>query len=153
VNHEQAKSVADGLYLSVVCAEDVPFYPDPASVSPVASYLPDSLDTMKKACTIWPHARLSSPPSPIRLDTPALLLSGEADPITPPENAAQAARYLADSLQLTVAGLGHNVLFRGCLPDLVADFIAAGSTRDLDTRCVQDIQPAPFFLNFAGPNP
>ena len=151
VSQQQGRAVADGLYLSVVCAEDVPYYPESDAPSQVPSYLPGNLEMLKKACALWPHAQLSAPPGPSRGDAPALLLSGEADPVTPPENAAQAARYLPGSLQVTAPGMGHNVIFRGCLPGLVANFIVAGSTRGLDTSCVKDIQPSPFFLTFAGP--
>jgi pimeloyl-ACP methyl ester carboxylesterase len=72
------------------------------------------------------------------------MLSGQLDPVTPPANAEQAARTLPNSLSLVIPGLGHNVVFSGCLPDLVATFIQAGTVKGLDTSCVKQIQPSPF---------
>ena len=45
------------------------------------------------------------------------------------------------------------VIFRGCLPNVAYDFLEAGSLDGLDTSCVQQIAPAPFFVNFNGPQP
>ncbi len=149
----QDRAVAQGLYLSVVCAEDVPFFPDPPSSAAPASYLPDGSAALKTACSVWPHADPVPLPKPVRSDVPALLLSGQADPITPPENAAQAAQSLPNSLQVVAPGMGHNVIFSGCLPRVAADFIRRGAVRGLDTNCIQDIHPLPFFLNFSGPKP
>jgi hypothetical protein len=82
-----------------------------------------------------------------------LLLSGEADPITPPANAELAAQHLPNSLHLVAPGQGHANIFRGCIPTIAADFIESGSVQGLDTECVQDLEPLPFFLNFSGPTP
>ena len=38
-------------------------------------------------------------------------------------------------------------------PDLIRRFIDAGSAADLDTACVDQIRPAPFFLSFSGSAP
>ncbi|MDD5369213.1 MAG: alpha/beta hydrolase, partial [Anaerolineaceae bacterium] len=80
-----------------------------------------------------------------------LLLSGEDDPITPPANAQQVANNLPNSLALVAPGMGHNVINRGCLPKVVADFIQAGSIHNLEATCVQQIAPMPFFTSFTGP--
>ena len=51
-----------------------------------------------------------------------------------------------------VAGLGHNVLPRGCIPEVVADFLASGS-KDLDSSCTKKIAPFPPFIDLMGPSP
>ena len=84
---------------------------------------------------------------------PVLLLSGEADPVTPPELAEEARRTLPGSLHLVVKGHGHNVSLRGCIPSLIAELERTSSVAGLDTRCVQDIAPAPIFLDFLGHEP
>jgi pimeloyl-ACP methyl ester carboxylesterase len=135
--------VADGLYLSVVCAEDVPFYP--AAPEQVSSYLPDHTQAQAQQCQAWPHALVPAAfKQPVRSNAPVLLLSGQLDPVTPPSNAEQAARTLPNSLSLVMPGLGHNVVFTDCLPDVVAAFLQAGTVKGLDTSCVKQIQPAPF---------
>jgi hypothetical protein len=80
-------------------------------------------------------------------------LSGEDDPITPPANAERVAKTLSDSLSLVDPGQGHGNLFRGCVPRIAADFIDAGSVKGLDTACIKDMKPLPFFVNFSGPKP
>jgi len=137
--------ISDGLYLSVVCAEDVPFYPATPDPAGVTSYLPDHTQAQAQQCQTWPHATASAAfKKPVSSNAPVLLLSGQLDPVTPPANAEQAARTLPDSLNLVIPGLGHNVVFAGCLPDLVATFVQAGTVKGLDTSCVKQIQPGPF---------
>jgi hypothetical protein len=80
-----------------------------------------------------------------------LLLSGEADPVTPPSYAEQAAETLENSLHLVLPGQGHNIIFRGCIPTIAADFLEQGSVTGLDTSCAAQIQPMPFFVNPSGP--
>ncbi|MEK7325132.1 MAG: alpha/beta hydrolase, partial [Chloroflexota bacterium] len=86
-------------------------------------------------------------------NVPVLLLSGEADPVTPPATADQAAQTLSKSLHLVAPGQGHSIIFRGCLPKLATEFIESGSLTGLQTECVNDIAPMPFFVNFSGPQP
>ena len=146
------QSIDDGLYLSVLCAEDVPFYPD--NPAPVPSYLPDHTAEMAKQCAVWPSAQIADTfKQPVKSDVPTLLLSGEADPITPPTNAEQAANTLSNRINLVVPGIGHNVIYRGCVPKILENFIETGTTTGLDTACVQNIRPAPFMINFSGSRP
>jgi pimeloyl-ACP methyl ester carboxylesterase len=142
-SYSLSQPIADGLYLSVVCAEDVPFYP--ATPEKTNSYLPDQTQAQAQECQTWPHATIPATfKLPVSSNAPVLLLSGQLDPVTPPANAEQAARTLPNSLSLVIPGLGHNVVFAGCLPDLVATFVQAGTVKGLDTSCVQQIQPGPF---------
>jgi len=60
---------------------------------------------------------------------------------------------LANSLALVAPGQGHNVVLRGCIPDLMYQFVQDGSLENLDGNCVNAIQPAPFFVDFNGPTP
>jgi hypothetical protein len=84
---------------------------------------------------------------------PALVLSGELDPVTPPANGARTAQEFRDSLHIVAAGQGHGQLATGCMPRLMAQFIEAGTTRHLDASCAKAIVGLPFFLNFSGPAP
>ena len=148
INHTLEQGVAEGLYLSVVCAEDVPFFP---TTQPEPSYLPDQTPDLMNRCSVWPHDPAPAQfLEPVHSDKPVLLISGEADPITPPANAALAAQTLTNTLQITLPGMGHNNLYRGCLPRLTAAFIAQLSTK-IDPSCAKEIQPMPFFTNFTGP--
>jgi hypothetical protein len=40
-----------------------------------------------------------------------------------------------------------------CFKKVTTDFIAAGSTDDVDVACVEKIEASPFFTSLLGPNP
>lgn len=156
VGDQLGASISNGLNLSVVCAEDEPFIDsEQAHAANGGTYLGDRIVAyLHEACAVWPHGTV--PPAfkqPVESRVPVLLLSGEADPVTPPEYAARAARTLPNSLQVIAPGQGHNVVMRGCLPRVAADFVARASVAGLDTACVNDIQPMSFFIRFTGPQP
>ena len=90
---------------------------------------------------------------PVRSDVPVLLLSGERDPVTPPHYADQAAETFSDSLHLVARGQAHSVMRHRCVQEVIARFVAAGATTELDTACIEDIEAAPFFTSLLGPEP
>jgi pimeloyl-ACP methyl ester carboxylesterase len=156
VSDQLIDSISEGMNYSVICAEDVPFYSaEEARQAYSGTYL-ESVDTgmMFKICQTWPNERVSAGfKEAVRAENPVLILSGEADPVTPPENGERVAQTLPNSLHLVAPGQGHNVIFRGCLPRVASNFIEQGTVQGLDTACVSEIQPLPFFLNFSGPTP
>jgi pimeloyl-ACP methyl ester carboxylesterase len=96
-------------------------------------------------CSLLPTAFV--PPNdaaPLRSDIPVLLLNGSEDPQDPPANVSDAPVELPNSLSIVAPAQGHTVGHLGCLPDVVAAFIAAGSVDGLDTACVQEMSPPPF---------
>lgn len=153
VSQQLGQSISGGLNLAVLCAEDVPFFGEPAGAG--AGYLgAGSLAQLRAACAAWPAGAVAPDfKQPVASDVPVLLLSGEADPVTPPANAERAAATLRNSMQLVAPGQGHNVLPRGCLPRLAAEFVERASVAGLDTACVADIRAMPFFTSFAGTEP
>jgi pimeloyl-ACP methyl ester carboxylesterase len=156
VSKDLNDGISEGMDFSVVCAEDVPFFtPEDAAREGAGSYLGSAAaDSLLKVCRTWPRGEIPADYNePVRADVPVLLLSGENDPITPPSNAEFAARTLPRSLHLVAPGQGHGNIFRGCIPKIAASFVEKGGVDELDTGCVKDIQPAPFFTNFAGPEP
>ena len=86
-------------------------------------------------------------------DVPSLLLSGEADPVTPPADAERLARGLARHRHLVLAGEGHGQLATGCVPRLMAAFLDAPDPQALDAACLGEHRPAPFFIGSTGPAP
>lgn len=148
-----SSSISDGLYLSVLCAEDAPFYP---AENPEEKnvYLINPAPQMSSICKAWNTPAVSAAfKQPVASDRPVLLLTGEADPITPPANALAAAQSLPNSLTVVAPGMGHAVFTRGCFPKIMADFINNGGTNGLDTTCVEKIKPQPFFVSFSGTQP
>lgn len=149
-------SINSGMNLSVVCAEDFPFFDtvDLQGLTANSYYGSIEIDSLRRFCNIWPHSTVDpSFKDPVQSDRPVLLLSGQADPVTPPSNAEQVAQKLSNSLQIVAPGQGHNVIMRGCIPRIFADFIEKGTIQGLDTTCVNDLKPMPFFTNSSGPTP
>ena len=154
---EIESSFAEGMGSAVVCTEDVPFINTGAAEEQALreTYLGSvSMELMVKSCRAWPKGVITPDfKRPVKSDKPVLLLSGEDDPVTPPANAARAARTLSDSLSLVIPGQGHGNVYRGCVPKIVAGFVDAASAKGLDTACIKKIKPFPFFVNFSGPSP
>jgi hypothetical protein len=91
--------------------------------------------------------------TPVQADVPVLILSGQADPVTPPANGDQVARTLPNSLHLVVPEMGHGQFARGCMPKVITNFVQQGSLVGLDTSCVSNVKAPPFFLTLSGPQP
>ncbi|WP_164928419.1 alpha/beta fold hydrolase [Gloeobacter violaceus] len=142
--------VSLGMRLSVLCAEDIPFI---SSKEAGRTYLGNAwVQALRETCSVWPRGAIPADfKRPVTSNVPVLLLSGEADPITPPRNAERARRTLPNALALVVPGAGHITAFRGCTPRIVADFLAAGRARGLDTACLKKNRALPFFVDPSGP--
>jgi len=118
--------IALGMHFSVVCAEDVPRLPL-AVDRPGADFGDDFARFYARACESWPRGDVPAAfygirPSP----APVLLLSGGADPVTPPRHGARVAAALGSRARhVVVAEAGHGVMSIGCMSDVVYRFIDA----------------------------
>ncbi len=144
-----------GLLYAVACSEDAPLI-DPAEAESIraGTSFGDFATRFQTICANWPRAEIAADfRDPLQSDIPTLLLSGGADPVTPPEYAAQVAAGLSRSRHIVVPGFGHGVVGLGCMPSLVAEFVRATDLAALDASCLDVLQPPPFFVSFAGPTP
>ncbi|MGB8647041.1 MAG: alpha/beta hydrolase [Anaerolineae bacterium] len=153
----QLGDISTPMHDSVLCAEDVPYYGEISAATVDAEkrgYLGPSFTELAQLCQAWLVTPVPAEfKRSVTSTVPTLLLSGEADPITPPANAEQVAAHLSSSLQLVAPGEGHSIIIRGCVYKLVARFIEQGTVQGLATDCVQEIKPMPFFLSFTGTAP
>jgi pimeloyl-ACP methyl ester carboxylesterase len=149
--------LASGMQNSVVCSEDVPFFvaQDIDRQRIDATYQgTEQLDALAEICKLWPRGPVDADlHAPLMSDVPTLLLSGEADPVTPPAGAERLARGLARHRHLVLPGEGHGQLATGCVPRLVAAFLDSPDPQALDAACLGDHRPAPFFVSSTGPAP
>ncbi len=142
------QGLAMGLLFSVTCAEDIPFI-DPAEIPArtAGSFLGDGrVRSQMAACTVWPHAKV--PPEhkqEVRSDLPVLLISGERDPVTPPEFARRAATHLTNNLQVVVPFEAHSG-FGPCVMKIRTEFFSKGTTRGIDTTCLAKAERLPFVV-------
>jgi pimeloyl-ACP methyl ester carboxylesterase len=142
----------DGMFYAVACTEDAPLMEaDDAAQNRVFG---NRTSVLMEVCAEWPKGQVSSEfREPILSDVPVLMLSGEADPITPPWHAENVAEGLTNEIHLVFPEMGHGNLASRCTINLFKDFIISASTSGLDTSCVNGIQPPPFFVDFSGPRP
>jgi alpha-beta hydrolase superfamily lysophospholipase len=89
----------------------------------------------------------------LKSDAPALLLSGENDPVTPAEYAERTARDLQNAKHVVVPGHGHGQLNNLCVSRLMTRFIEDASSAHLDLQCVAKQGAAPFMLSATSPGP
>ncbi|AHG88699.1 alpha/beta fold family hydrolase [Gemmatirosa kalamazoonensis] len=127
---------SEGMMLSVLCAEDAPRLARADTARAAAGALlglPVARELLA-ACAAWPVGPRDPLGGASALATPALLLSGEVDPIAPPEWAERARRLLPNSVHLVQPRGGHAEL-AGCAPRLVAAFLDAADPRRLGRTC------------------
>jgi pimeloyl-ACP methyl ester carboxylesterase len=141
-----AGRLAEGMHFSVICSEDAVEADAPAAADFGAGLAP----LYRQVCADWPRAAVNEAfykLTPARV--PALLLSGELDPVTPPRHAERVARALGGSArQVVVPNAGHGVLGLGCMAQVVFRFIDADSDAEalqVDAGCTRALpRPALF---------
>ncbi len=122
--------LAMGMHFSVICAEDAPRIAE-SKDTPGADFRTQDADMYARVCKTWPRGEVSPdfykmPPAP----SPVLVLSGGADPATPPRHGEHVAQALGaghpERVQhVVVPEAGHGVMPVGCMRDLVFRFIDA----------------------------
>lgn len=144
-----------GLLYAVACAEDAPLI-DPQAAEELAAgtLFAARFEGFLETCAAFPRPELAADfrQAP-QLDAPVLLLSGGADPVTPPRYADTLAELWPNSRHIVLPGFGHGLIAVGCVPQLLAQFLDEGSAADLDTGCLDALEPPPFFLDLTGPGP
>jgi pimeloyl-ACP methyl ester carboxylesterase len=139
-----------GLYLSVTCAEDLPWIkPGEGESAAKGSFLGDyRWVEQREACNHWPRGKVNrSYLQPVRSDVPVLMVTGMWDPATPPSSAEEAAKYLPNSLSVVVPHGGHGQagLMNGdCVDRIVEQFIETGNAHGVDTSCLAGIRRTGF---------
>ena len=151
-------AIAIGMHNSVVCTEDAPFYEDIDYDELESTYIgPMQIEALEAICSVWPQGVLDAEfKVPVHTDKPVLLLSGDADPVTPPRFGDLAAVNLQNKKHLTGLHQGHGQAATGCMPEVMGRFIETTSVADEDLdpdKCLMRRHAMPFFLNFSGPRP
>lgn len=147
------KMIHHGMQLSVMCAEDV----DELSVreEDADSVLGNDLVVFSQAqCAVWPRGQRDPAfRQPLATGVPALVLSGERDPVTPPRYGDAIVPHLPNARHIVVAGQGHNTVGVGCMPKLTARFLDTLDAAELDAGCLDRLRALPPFTGFHGWEP
>lgn len=139
-----------GMHNSVICSEEAPFLT--AKTQDTEKLLGRMQQQLKTICEQWPTGRVFEHQHAVTaFSVPALLLSGELDPVTPPGYADQAAAHFTDRRHITVKGQGHNVIEKGCIPKLAKQFLDELVLTDEQVACVDRTPRLPFFIDLMGP--
>lgn len=144
---------SEGLFQAIECYEEVHFN-DFAVVEAMSQNLPPQLyqafvvgvDSQFATCdNVWTHARSAAIENePVVSDIPALVLSGDYDPITPPSWGEEAAKYLSNSFVYTFRAMGHGTVdLRPCPRSIALQFLQ-NPTQEPDASCLAQM-PAPDF--------
>lgn len=146
VMSQLGKSLSQGMQMSVICAEDVPFVTDDlvAREMKLPGYGPGRAATLRRACEVWPKAATPAAfNQPVKSNVPVLMISGEADPATPPWLGAEALKLLPSGRQLVIPN-GTHLTEDACIYRLIGQFIDEGSAKKLDPACLNGIKWMPF---------
>ncbi len=131
--------LANGMYLSVVCSEDVPFITDDLAFRWTAgTFLGDYLiHEYRRACDLWDRGEIPADyHRPVRSDVPVLVLSGARDPSTPPRWGERAVRGLSNARHVVFPFGGHGNGDTPCGAEIIRAFLAGAEPSSLAASCV-----------------
>lgn len=151
IQRSTSLQIAYGMHFAVVCSEDAPRWSQSTITQAqlAQTYIGASfMDGMRSICSDWPRGPVDENfGMPLQSLVPTLLLSGGNDPVTPARYAEQVAHGLPNSKHLVLKGQGHGQIAVGCMPQVVTRFISAGSVKDLDVKCLDEVAPTAFLLS------
>jgi pimeloyl-ACP methyl ester carboxylesterase len=112
-------------------------------------YATAKIAAFRKDCSSVP--RRAEPHSlwvlPVSSRVPVLAFVGGADPQDPITNLGNLKRHFPDSRAVILPHTGHRFYIGSCVDQMMADFVAHGTTRSLDTtRCDGLVVVPPFLL-------
>ncbi|MDT7777717.1 MAG: hypothetical protein QOC99_229 [Acidobacteriota bacterium] len=145
-------SIADGMYLSVTCAEDVSLIErkEAERINKNTFFGNYRVTQQRRACRNWPRGELPAGyDKPVTSEIPVLIFSGYMDPVTPPEWGAEVASHLPNSKHVVIRHHAHvpNGLTNiECLDKVTLEFLERGDVKNLDTSCLDQMLPPPFFV-------
>ena len=146
----KSTQLAMGMHFSVVCAEDAPRMAASQS-TPGKDFGNTDAELYGPVCGFWPRAVVPEAfyaVSPAQ--SPVLLLSGGADPVTPARHGERVAKSLGAKAQhVVVPEAGHGVMYVGCMGDAVYRFIVAATEAQAlpqDVACATGIPRPPAFV-------
>ncbi len=158
-SHSRRGQLYEGQHFSVVCSEDVPRLAS-ATDRPGADFGAGFAQQYQRVCAHWPRG-----PVPAAFYTlpqapgATLVLSGGADPATPPRHGQRVAQALGALAQhQVVPQAGHGVMGLLCMRDVLFRFIDADSDRQalqVDLGCASAVPRPPAFapLAMSAPGP
>ncbi len=153
ISGRPSMALAMGMHFSVVCAEDMPRLggPNGPADAPGADFGNSFSQIYTRVCAHWPRGEVPAafytmPAAPAA----TLVLSGGADPATPPRHGERVVQALgAKARHVVVPQAGHGVMGIGCMRDVIFRFINAADDEaalKTDADCARNIPRPSVFL-------
>jgi pimeloyl-ACP methyl ester carboxylesterase len=124
-----------GMRFTILCGEDLPrFKPNKTQVGRPEVHKAVNmmnLDQWQKVCANWPVQNAVTSTKPVTSEVPALVFSGQLDPVTPPTYGRSAARTLKNSFFFEFPAVGHVAMNQGngCAFGVLVRFLKDPMTR------------------------
>ncbi len=146
----QNEYLSYGMFFAVRCNEEISFDTVEALAAADDAFPQQhqvfDLSTYTTICNTWQAGTAPTIENePVISDIPTLVLAGEYDPATPPDDGREAAKTLTNSTFIEFPGRGHAPGFDGGCPQNIALAFLNDPTSKPDTSCVAE-QSAPAFV-------
>jgi pimeloyl-ACP methyl ester carboxylesterase len=144
--------IADGLYFSITCTEDIDrLDPQQVNANGRGTFLADHrARPHMEACKGWPRGKLPAGfGEDVQSDVPVLIMVGDNDPATPPAAARAAVSRLSNARVVVVPYGGHvlnGLIGEQCAYGIAGRFLETADQRSLDISCLKDVKHKPFNL-------
>lgn len=148
--------LANGLNLSVNCADSIPFITEAGVASSSAGTFEGDarVRAQQRACKIWDVAQVPAAfQEPVHSDAPILMISGSDDPATPPQYGQAALADLPNGRQMVVPGASHDTDLPPCVDANIVAFVNARSAAGLDLGHCAATYKRPSFVTLAYDEP
>jgi Predicted hydrolases or acyltransferases (alpha/beta hydrolase superfamily) len=143
-------SLSDGMYLSVTCAEDVPFIDEEraAELSRNTIFGNYRVRQQKRACSNWVRGSVSKKfLEPVKSDVRALIISGNLDPVTAPSWGTEIIKGFRNGRQIIVPELAHapdGLSNSECIDVMIMAFLDGTPAEKVDGTCSTKMMPSAF---------
>jgi len=141
--------LSPGFFLSVTCTEDILYLSKNADALAAGTFGGSyRLEQQRAACQEWPRGAVSAAHrQPTKSAIPALLLSGEFDPVTPPSGVEEVVRGLSNGRHIVIRNNGHPIgNAEACIATMIGQFLDAASAANIDQRCAAENPAVPFVI-------
>jgi pimeloyl-ACP methyl ester carboxylesterase len=152
-------AVSIGMNYAVQCTEELAFDTVDSIDATLAKLNPKLVgfarrsgidDSQIRLCATWNKAKPNLIENqPIKSDIPTLVVSGEYDPITPPDYGKETAATLSKSFFFEFPGTGHGVIPSSeCALGIAQAFLKDPTTKQ-DSACISDMKEPAFTITAA----
>lgn len=144
-------SIADGLYLSLACAEDTHAIGASERLSATKETFLGTyrIDQQVAACKEWDVPPVALTYGSARHDVPLLAIVGDRDYVTPVAWARKVVAGSSAGRLVVIPKMGHmpmGMTGAECLDAILLDFFARPGAAELDTACIDTMHPPPFVV-------